>query len=112
MTASPGVHVHTEAVVTPAGVVELYVTDAKGAPISPSEVSGTVTCDGTEAAPHPLTAGQEAMTAQCPALNSPTTLRYQLMVRSTPATGEIKLPPGGTAAIEHPAHGSDHPHAH
>lgn len=112
MTASAGVHLHTEAVVTPAGAVQLYVTDAKGIPIPTSEASGTVTCGGTEAVARPLAATPDALTAQCPALTGLTTVRYQLTVRGTPATGELKIPAGGTAAMEHADHAGSHAHAH
>ena len=110
MTASAGVHLHTEAVLTPAGAVQLFLTDAKGDPIAASEASGTVTCEGAAPTTRTLAVTEDALSAECPALSGPTTLRYQLVVRGAPASGEIKVPATGTVGMAPPEHPSGHAH--
>ena len=110
MTASPGVHLHTEVVVTSAGAVQLFLTDANGTPIPTAEASGTLTC-GT-ADPVTLTGAQEALSAKCPLLRAATVVRYQLTIRGTPASGELEVPAAGTAAIEPNGHAPGHSAGH
>ncbi len=116
MSTVNGVHLHTEIVARPDGRVSLFMTDAKGGPISPSEVSGNLVCerdDTHEKVSQPLkgNASEGSVEAQCAAFSAAqTTVSYDLNVRATALSQSLKVPPAGTSALVEEHHHEGHEH--
>lgn len=116
MSTVNGVHLHTEIVARPDGRVSLFMTDADGGPIAPSEVSGKLVCergDTHEKVAQTLKANtsEGGVDAQCAALSAPeTTVSYELNVRATALSQSLKVPPAGTSALVEEHHHEGHEH--
>lgn len=112
---------HVEIVVSPAGTVDLYVSDGFRRPIAPKDVTGTVTLASKakkEKQTLKLTedSGKGSLSAKGPAPDD-TEYTWNLQVRGAPMTMTLLVPAGGTAALgkgtsDHAAgdhtHGSPH----
>ncbi|WP_437723586.1 hypothetical protein [Sorangium sp. So ce861] len=111
---------HVEVVVGADGAVDLYVSDAVRTPISPKDVTGTITIERKGQEKQTLTlAADEAkgsLSAKGPAPDK-ADYTWDLKVRGAPMKMTLTVPSGGTASLVdvpagHPsgdhAHGSPH----
>lgn len=92
-----------EVVVERDGTVRLFALDAEGHQMAPENVAGAVTCErGAVKTTVTITSNQAtgAVEGHCAELGPPeTTVSYVLKVRGIGATGELHVPPTGTAGM-------------